>query len=71
LLPPRAGSECPSSRVSGVKKFSRPGARSGSRDHKIEPKSTWEPNEKGDLCNICTSKFNLIKRKHHCRKCGL
>lgn len=40
------------------------------RDNRIEPKSTWEPNELGEACKICNSKFNILKRKHHCRKCG-
>jgi hypothetical protein len=40
-------------------------------DRRFEPKSNWEPNEQGESCKICLSKFNFMKRKHHCRKCGL
>jgi len=30
----------------------------------------WIPDESVDKCPICSVKFTLIKRKHHCRKCG-
>ncbi|CDW79286.1 pleckstrin homology domain-containing family f member 1 [Stylonychia lemnae] len=63
----RSGSEAPYSQSAGTKRF----GRSVGRDNKFEPKSTWEPNEQGDQCKICNNKFSILKRKHHCRKCGL
>ncbi len=63
----RSGSEVPMSKDS----HRRSGIHSHSRDRKFEPKSTWEPNEQGEECKICHNKFNILKRKHHCRKCGL
>ena len=44
--------------------------RASSRDRKLEPKSTWEPNEQGQHCKACQGKIGILKRKHHCRKCG-
>lgn len=30
----------------------------------------WVPNAKADRCNMCTSEFSLMVRRHHCRSCG-
>ena len=31
----------------------------------------WEPDNMHTKCEVCKNKFNkLIRRKHHCRKCG-
>jgi len=62
----RSGSEAPYSQSASNRRF----GRSLGRDHKFEPKSTWEPNEMGDQCKLCNNKFSILKRKHHCRKCG-
>lgn len=32
--------------------------------------SRWIPDEEGVGCFICHSEFSLIRRRHHCRKCG-
>lgn len=29
---------------------------------------TWTPNTK--RCNVCSKSFSIIRRRHHCRKCG-
>lgn len=35
------------------------------------PKSKWIPDEKVDNCFNCNKRFMyLLRRKHHCRKCG-
>ncbi|KAI9251792.1 hypothetical protein BDA99DRAFT_411649, partial [Phascolomyces articulosus] len=31
----------------------------------------WEPNEQAPDCRRCGKWFNLIVRRHHCRRCGL
>mmetsp|Transcript_14853 Transcript_14853/g.28780 ORF Transcript_14853/g.28780 Transcript_14853/m.28780 type:complete len:243 (-) Transcript_14853:277-1005(-) len=30
----------------------------------------WVPDELAPICMICGRKFNVMFRKHHCRKCG-
>lgn len=30
----------------------------------------WEPDEMSNACKICSREFNLMIRKHHCRRCG-
>ncbi|ODV84411.1 hypothetical protein CANARDRAFT_29266 [[Candida] arabinofermentans NRRL YB-2248] len=38
----------------------------------VEPShSHWKPNSSASQCHACGVKFNMIKRKHHCRHCGL
>eukprot|EP00729_Bicosta_minor_P006866 gene6866-4463_t len=31
---------------------------------------TWVPNSSASACQICGSKFTMLKRRHHCRRCG-
>ena len=31
----------------------------------------WQPDTGGNECGICRSRFGLLHRRHHCRKCGL
>eukprot|EP00347_Sterkiella_histriomuscorum_P011784 403371108 len=38
--------------------------------HYEEPQK-WMPNEKFTSCQICTKSFGIIRRKHHCRSCGI
>jgi len=33
--------------------------------------ANWEPNEASSSCRICGGYFTLMKRRHHCRACGL
>ena len=30
----------------------------------------WVPDAEAPVCMICDLKFNLVKRRHHCRACG-
>jgi len=30
----------------------------------------WTPDEWSDQCYECTSKFSVVRRRHHCRSCG-
>jgi hypothetical protein len=30
----------------------------------------WEPNEASKFCSVCVEEFSLLRRRHHCRKCG-
>jgi len=34
------------------------------------PKPKWTPDKNSAVCEECFAKFNLLKRRHHCRKCG-
>ncbi|KAI9319036.1 hypothetical protein BX666DRAFT_1922474, partial [Dichotomocladium elegans] len=31
----------------------------------------WEPDAEGKTCRRCERRFNLLSRRHHCRRCGL
>jgi hypothetical protein len=31
----------------------------------------WEPDDARDSCNFCLVRFTAIRRRHHCRSCGL
>mmetsp|Transcript_36511 Transcript_36511/g.35339 ORF Transcript_36511/g.35339 Transcript_36511/m.35339 type:complete len:82 (+) Transcript_36511:713-958(+) len=31
----------------------------------------WMPNDLGKKCTVCNKKFRMIRRRHHCRGCGL
>lgn len=31
---------------------------------------TWIPDELVNTCSLCAQLFNLIRRRHHCRRCG-
>ena len=33
--------------------------------------SHWQPDGSGKDCGVCTTTFGLLKRKHHCRLCGM
>ncbi|PVD39133.1 hypothetical protein C0Q70_01761 [Pomacea canaliculata] len=34
-------------------------------------KSRWVPDEEVNACALCGAKFNQLRRRHHCRQCGL
>ncbi|TNV83061.1 hypothetical protein FGO68_gene318 [Halteria grandinella] len=40
-------------------------------NHNGHSKIAWDPNEGAENCTLCKSKFSILKRKHHCRKCGV
>ena len=33
-------------------------------------KPDWMPDTDSSCCTQCFAKFNLVRRRHHCRKCG-
>ncbi|KAJ1961582.1 hypothetical protein IWQ62_003814 [Dispira parvispora] len=35
------------------------------------PDSAWEPDEITSACRLCSRRFTLFFRRHHCRRCGL
>ena len=35
------------------------------------PAREWEPDEGSSECRSCHATFNFLRRRHHCRKCGL
>ncbi|KAI7847539.1 hypothetical protein BDC45DRAFT_525825 [Circinella umbellata] len=46
-------------------------ARSSITSSHSRPTFIWEPNEQASECRRCGRWFNLIVRRHHCRRCGL
>ena len=30
----------------------------------------WVPDSDADKCMLCPKKFNITRRRHHCRMCG-
>lgn len=34
------------------------------------PQSEWEADESREACKHCNNSFGLLRRRHHCRKCG-
>lgn len=39
-------------------------------DSAIETAAVWKQDRMVSGCFICHSNFNMVKRRHHCRKCG-
>ena len=37
----------------------------------IRMHSHWQPDHATTTCGVCVSPFGLLKRKHHCRLCGM
>lgn len=35
-----------------------------------QPSKVWQPDHDTKSCMICTKRFGLLLRRHHCRKCG-
>ncbi|KAF2075424.1 hypothetical protein CYY_003253 [Polysphondylium violaceum] len=33
-------------------------------------RADWKPDQSAISCNYCQSNFTIIRRRHHCRKCG-
>eukprot|EP00051_Salpingoeca_urceolata_P034938 m.27358 g.27358 ORF g.27358 m.27358 type:complete len:272 (+) comp8527_c0_seq1:128-943(+) len=33
-------------------------------------KAAWTPDHQAPLCEMCNTKFSVVKRRHHCRRCG-
>ena len=33
-------------------------------------KTTWQPDAAAKACTGCLSSFGLLRRRHHCRRCG-
>jgi len=38
----------------------------------LQPKraAKWTPDSTASRCEICTKKFTILRRRHHCRRCG-
>ncbi|KAJ6217733.1 hypothetical protein RDWZM_008890 [Blomia tropicalis] len=39
-------------------------------NHNLLLPPTWIPDELVSTCSLCGQVFNLIRRRHHCRRCG-
>lgn len=39
-------------------------------EKRLQPHPDWELDDLADCCFICRKEFGVLKRKHHCRKCG-
>jgi len=35
------------------------------------PAAVWIPDDHARYCMICKKEFTVIKRRHHCRRCGM
>jgi hypothetical protein len=46
--------------------FGRPARRTST-----ERSLVWQPDESSPNCVLCTRAFNPIRRRHHCRACGI
>ena len=44
---------------------------SSSSSTALQSKAVWQPDGDRKDCNVCNTKFNLHRRRHHCRKCLL
>lgn len=33
-------------------------------------KSCWQPDAEAPNCNLCSVAFSMLRRRHHCRRCG-
>lgn len=40
-------------------------------DTNTQEERVWESDLNAKSCRVCTRKFGLFSRRHHCRKCGL
>lgn len=40
----------------------------GEEDMSLAP--LWKPDSESPYCDLCSSQFSLISRRHHCRNCG-
>ena len=49
----------------------RPALEKLSSSHISESPPTWVLDEASDHCGSCQVAFSLLRRRHHCRSCGL
>lgn len=49
------------------KNSSHPGLGSTAKPQRAK---TWTPDSMVVRCELCTRKFSLLRRRHHCRRCG-
>lgn len=47
-----------------------PSAPSSTATRNLLLPPTWIPDELQNFCSLCAQVFNLIRRRHHCRRCG-
>jgi hypothetical protein len=43
----------------------------GVEGDKVATNVEWIDDNSSDICLTCSSKFSFLKRKHHCRRCGV
>ncbi|KAI9216956.1 hypothetical protein BC828DRAFT_351973 [Blastocladiella britannica] len=76
---PRPGSSAPSSSASSLRSFSSASAPPPTGDDQLQqqqqpdyhpPRTHWRPDADAKACAECGSAFSLVRRVHHCRKCG-
>lgn len=60
----------PESVSDGVSEASPSSAPSATATRNLLLPPTWIPDELQNFCSLCAQVFNLIRRRHHCRRCG-
>ena len=38
--------------------------------HLMRSNQTWVPDRSAIACMVCSKKFTVVRRRHHCRRCG-
>ncbi|CAM9137762.1 unnamed protein product, partial [Chrysoparadoxa australica] len=48
----------------------RTSSSSSSSSYQPKPRDEWMPDDATGECSLCSCRFNVVRRRHHCRFCG-